>query len=667
MPSPLPSFAVLALACSALAAQPQPTLRAAKTDTPPVIDGDLSDACWKTAPSVTGFLDIQNGNTVADQTVAYAIYDDKYLYFAFECRDSKPDAIVARETVRDALFNSVGQGNQYPLSEDYVQVSLDAFHTGSQADESLFAVNPIGTRAALFSGGRAAKAEWGGDWDAAAKRTATGWTCEMRIPWRAINRPESGKPIDMGIDFARFQYRTQLFSMWSSLGPNIFWNDEGLWSGVMPPAASHKRELSLLPYVLEGVANGQINGKTGFDARYSITPQLTAVGTLNPDFSQVEGAIQTIQFQHKTPYLADNRPFFTEGGNFFTVPMQYNDPGALFYSTAITHFEAGTKVYGKIDPQDEVGLLGTFDPTGNDNGVMRYLHNFNQTSSQGAMVVTSEQPGLQNTVAEADDHFRWGKAGFETMLANSVGAGAGGGLQVVSSYYADKALVSLLQYSAIDDHFLTPVGYIPYKGYKGIFETENYGVNWRKGPWRNFGGGIGFIDLSNTAGGQYWKGSQSAIAWETRTDWHLEADYTSQTFLGTNDNSLGLNFIYGATNQFRQIGLQVLSGESGSVHSTFVSPTASFRVFKHLDLLYAGAFQNRAGLTQQHVVTMNYELSPTRSFGGRIVTQNRDTNVYLFYHNSGGKGTEFYVLYGDPNAQRSVNVLQVKVVFALNS
>jgi len=46
---------------------------------------------------------------------------------------------------------------------------------------------------------------------------------------------------------------------------------------------------------------------------------------------------------------------------------------------------------------------------------------------------------------------------------------------------------------------------------------------------------------------------------------------------------------------------------------------------------------------------------------------NANTNVYIFYHNSGGKGTEYYLIFGDPNATRTVHAFQAKVVFALGS
>src|SRR5262249_25861355 len=69
------------------------TLPAVKTTTPPVIDGDLSDPAWKTAPKAETFVDRQTGAIPPDQTTAWLLYDDKYIYVAFYCKESRPDRI----------------------------------------------------------------------------------------------------------------------------------------------------------------------------------------------------------------------------------------------------------------------------------------------------------------------------------------------------------------------------------------------------------------------------------------------------------------------------------------------------------------------------------------------------------------------------------------------
>src|SRR5689334_13494621 len=97
----------LLLVCAGLALAQQPVnytkrpIQAKKATTPPTIDGDISDPVWKDAPKAETFIDVQNGNVTTEQTTAWLLYDEKYIYVAFHAKDSQPEKIVARETVRD--------------------------------------------------------------------------------------------------------------------------------------------------------------------------------------------------------------------------------------------------------------------------------------------------------------------------------------------------------------------------------------------------------------------------------------------------------------------------------------------------------------------------------------------------------------------------------------
>ncbi len=242
-------------------------LTAVKTDHPPVIDGDLSDACWKTAGKAEQFVDVQNGNLVADQTIAYLLYDDKYIYIAFDCRDAHPELITARETVRDMKFQQNNNNGNNQNNEDNIEVDFDPFLTHQGNDVSQFSVNALGTRSAALAGGRGSKAEWKGDWDTAVKRSKLGWTCEIRIPWVSLNYPSGKKAVSMGIDFQRFQDRTKVQSMWSNVTTQGFIELEGVWDNVQVPQAAFKQRLSLLPYLLTGIQDNQTSSKIGLDAR----------------------------------------------------------------------------------------------------------------------------------------------------------------------------------------------------------------------------------------------------------------------------------------------------------------------------------------------------------------------------------------------------------------
>lgn len=647
------------------AAESKRPIAGVKLTSPPTIDGDLADAAWQSASKASGFTDLQNGNPVFDQTEAWIGYDDQFIYVAFRCNDSKPEGIVARETVRDSKYS--GDRNQNPNREDNVQINFDPFLTFQDDDVSRFSVNAIGTRSASIAGGRAAKAEWKGDWDAAVKRDDRGWTCEIRIPWASLNYPSSARPVTMGINFQRFQDRTKTLSIWSNTTSQDFTNLEGLWTGVEPPQTGFRRTLSLLPYVLGGDIKGELSGKAGLDMRYTLTPQLTAVGSINPDFSTIQGAIQSIAFSHSERFVPDQRPFFTEGGGNFYAQTNINDIGAFFYSNRIKTFDVGAKLYGKLSAKDTLGVLNTYSYDGRNDLVARYTTAYNETDSGGGMLVHTNAGGIENTNLVIDQHFRKGKMFLEGVGAHSSGQGAGGGAQVVNAYYADKYFLSCIQYSGVSNNFLTPIGFVPFKGYHGMTAIEYWGSEWREGRFRSSNVTLVGLDWKQNDGAPFFKGHQGEYNLDTRDDWRFKLKWASFDFLGEKDNVFGFGVTKGVTNRFAKIGFQVDTGKLGSAKTTAFSPFFSLRVFKKLDVLYSGLIQNREGVDQQHILTVNYEISPIKSFGGRLVTHNGDTNAYLFFRRSGEKGTDFYLVLGDPNAKKTVSSIQIKMVFAYQS
>jgi hypothetical protein len=82
---------------------------------------------------------------------------------------------------------------------------------------SFFYLNPRGTKYARLAGGRATKLEWEGDWQAAARIVADGWTAEMAIPWSILNYPTVKGPTTIGINFLRFHKRANMISNWSNI------------------------------------------------------------------------------------------------------------------------------------------------------------------------------------------------------------------------------------------------------------------------------------------------------------------------------------------------------------------------------------------------------------------------------------------------------------------
>lgn len=637
-------------------------LQAVATAKAPVIDGDLGDDCWKVAGLATVFVDRTSNQIVKDQTTAYITYDSTAIYVAFYCKDSEPEKIEARETIRDSKY-AVAQ-DQSPNREDNVSFALDAYYGNKPTDQSIFSVNALGTPSAQISGGRGGKLEWKGNWESAAKRVADGYTVEMRIPWAMLNYPSSQKPVRMGIDFFRYQYHNKMESVWSNVTNHSFTELQGIWLNVQPPKSTFRPKLSLLPYLLPGVKNERPTFRAGLDARMAITPDLTAVGSLNPDFGTIEGAVEGIAFSRSERFVPDKRPFFTEGAGFFNSNTRFNDIGALFYPNRIRTFDVGTKIYGKVTPTDSVGILNTVTLEQRMDTVLRYRHDLSNTSDAGLLLINKSDAHDHNSLALVDQHARSGNFGFESQLGQTWGPGAGGGAVVLSGNYQGGVNTSLLQYHTVSNRFRVADGYVPYTGYRGIYGFTDCNSQWRHGKWRSYDYGAYLLGWDHLDQSRFHRDFGVFSQITARADWSTSFSFDYALVDKTIDETVTVGLTNGVTNRFKQYGVQVQTGRLASHPATYIAPTASVRLFHHLDLAYAGSLLNLQGVTRQHILTAGYDLSPTRSFGGRAVMHNNDLNWYLSYRNSGGKGTNMYVIIGDPNARRFSRQAQVKFVFA---
>jgi hypothetical protein len=622
---------------------------------PPVIDGDLNDLAWQSAAHATIFYDPQSGKPVSDQTVAYLTSDKKYLYVGFACTDSQPNGIVARETIRDAQLDN----------DDTVAIILDTFLSFKHEDRSVFMVNPLGTRNAQLGGGRAGKLEWQGDWDAATRRTPTGWTAEMRIPWGILSYPRTGR-LTIGLNFRRVQPRTRIESQWSNLGPQGFQEREGRWLNVEAPSQGWKPRLSFLPYLLPTgqVGSGASSIRAGLDARYQPTPEITAVGTLNPDFASVEGAIESIAFSRSERFVPDKRPFFLEGRDYLNSGADYQ-LGNLFYSRRIEFVDVGLKTYGKITPQTTLGVLGTFAPGRENNLVAQLRRDFGPTTSASVSLLQRVKAGEDNTVAVFSPHSRWGKWSADGQVAKSLGPKASGLAWTGAGNLEDKNLFATLRYRDVGETFVDRLGLIEFNDYRGWSGFLDWGAEWRHGNLRNFEFSFFPTFDWHQDGRPFRRRAGIGLNVETRSDYRFGINVDGGKFDNDSDLTYGLSLGGGVSNRFRQWGLNLTTGTQAHKPYTAFGPTISLRFLKKLDVAVSTFFQNYQGVSQQHILTFNYEMSPFRSWGGRLVIQDANTNFYLSYRNAGRGGLDTYFILGDPNARRFAQRVMMKWVFAL--
>ena len=104
---------------------------AKRTDTPPKIDGDLSDSVWDKAPVILEFFQTEPEDLAqpTEKTEVKLLYDNDNIYVAFMNYDSDPKAIVSRFSRRDSWAHSEGMrgGSASGINNsDWIGVAIDS-------------------------------------------------------------------------------------------------------------------------------------------------------------------------------------------------------------------------------------------------------------------------------------------------------------------------------------------------------------------------------------------------------------------------------------------------------------------------------------------------------------------------------------------------------------
>lgn len=624
----------------------------------PVVDGDISDEVWKVCTPHSGFWDPSKGERVSDQTTVRIGYDSKHIYVGFEVADSKPDEIVGRETQEDSRYS----GNNFN-TEDCVDVRFDPFSVGLGASQIWFSVNAIGTRSAYFGNGRGRKTEWKGAWHAATKKTATGWTAEMRIPWAMLNYPTKRGPQRMGINFSRYHFRTKVLSYFSNLGPNELEEQQAIWIDVEAPSPP-KPKVSFLPYILPGFNDSnQGTFRSGIDARFPITPELTAVASLNPDFGTIEGAVDSVGFTRTERFVPERRPFFLEGSSFFRSGDSFQ-LGQLFYPRRIDRFDLGTKVFGNINPKDSIGILQTITFGDRMDIVGKWRHQFSPRESLEFFGNVKDSWNDKANVGAVSYGKEWNKLGATAKIGHSNDNGKTALSNFYNIYYQDKHNLTYLYYTDIHEDFRLPDGLQSFTGVRGWSIYENIRYNWRNGPLRMFNMEAYSDYQSLSDGTPFNRGAGfNLFGAINRTDIGVQINYSDYIYGGLRDNWLTFGATKGWENRFVNFGLDFGVGTLSNEKAGVIIPKLAYRLARGLDFSYQGFFQNFLGHTKQNILTASYEVSPTKQFGTRLVEVDGDVNWYVSYRDSGKKGMEWFAILGDPNARKFRRMLQVKMVF----
>jgi hypothetical protein len=114
---------------------------------------------------------------------------------------------------------------------------------------------------------------------------------------------------------SRFVPRTQRRSVFGYTGGGRLANTPR-WTDVALPAPSRVRTLHLLPYTFGGVdpAGGGI-ARSGLDVKAPLAGNIQLVGTVRPDFRNIENQILSLDFSRFERLAGETRPFSSKAAS----------------------------------------------------------------------------------------------------------------------------------------------------------------------------------------------------------------------------------------------------------------------------------------------------------------------------------------------------------------
>ena len=348
---------------------PVPSLRAGALAPGITIDGVLNEAAWDSAEMVDAFTQIDpiDGAASTARTVVRVLAGPKAIAIGILCEDADPDGIVSFSVRRDAALNN----------EDHIRIVLGPFLDGRSG--YVFAVNPSGARydGLIAPGGEHDNPDWDGIWDAATRRTATGWSVEIIIPVHALSFNADLREWHFNVQ-RRIQRRLEI-DRWA-FPARQYQITQTSRAGLITdlPAFDLGLGLTVRPAVTSGAntpaPNADVDGELqpSLDVTQRLGANFLASLTFNTDFAETEVDTRRTNLTRFSLFFPEKRTFFLEGSDIFGFGLGLNQDVIPFFSRRIglvsgqeVPIIGGAKINGRVGDTSVGALItGTNDKRG---------------------------------------------------------------------------------------------------------------------------------------------------------------------------------------------------------------------------------------------------------------------------------------------------------------
>ncbi len=299
------AIALYATPAAAESASPAPasfSIDPVEVPSPPPIDGDADSPVWKTGTHLELDWDLRQEKASKDKTDVYLVHDAKYLYVAFVAEQHSD--ILATQHTDEVGFDT----------DDEVQIDL--WPGGDSGFRYIFTATPLGTHYSHSS----ENSNYSPKWTSAGRMTPTGYEVTMRIPFDAMRGDGRDK---WRVQFVRFEQKSGALYEWAHRPAQQDHNDvayAGYLTDMQAAVASTRTKPRLAVYSLASLASAIAGGTTsraGADWAVPMTPTASFIGTVHPDYSNVDLDQQTISPSAFARFFQEVRPFFTQGSGFY--------------------------------------------------------------------------------------------------------------------------------------------------------------------------------------------------------------------------------------------------------------------------------------------------------------------------------------------------------------
>ncbi len=542
----LPVLVLLLLPCSVVRAAP--VVQAGRANGDIAIDGRLDEPSWREAGRIADLVqqDPRPGEPTPYRTEVLVLVDPGGLTFGFVCHDPHPERIAVHTMQRDGVLRG----------DDAVTIVLDPF--GDRRRGYFFKINAAAARVdGLITGPEQLSLDWDGIWDAATRRTADGWSAEIRIPAQSLRFPPGEDR--WGLNVERSVARDRLYLRWGDISLDAGLIDlrrAGELTGV--GILRQGLGISVSPYGIvradkgDGESSYTTTGDVGGDLTWNLTPELSAVVTANTDFAETEVDTRQINLTRFPLFFPEKRSFFLEGSEQFSFGVGLGRDFLPFFSRRVGLYEGeqvpldvGMKLLGRSGRWG-IGLLGAHTGATSLTGEAdlfagRVTCDLDRHLTVGAIVTDGDPDGVSdNTLVGADAVWQTSTLGGDKNFA--VGGWAawsrgdvppdrryGWGVKVD---YPNDLWDAFLIYREFGDGLDPALGFLPRPGTRWLMAGAAYQprpdggmFDWVRQFYFEFYPRIVW-DLDG--GTQSWRIFTAPFNAQTESGEHLEANYVPQ-------------------------------------------------------------------------------------------------------------------------------------------